>query len=279
MIIFTSELGNSLHFFILHKQLTIIICTERFNTLRSPLKIFMRMQNRIASFFIHIILLYLFCPAAGAHQQARLIWLPSAPFRGVACPLPSLLSHQSVAAPQIVSPGAPWVVGDEEEGGSDMSAALNCYRSSYLNPPPRFLRVRLRVQEDFKVVGRGGAESVRLSLFRAAFVAIYPSIIFSPSHLVGNGEKKTTKWNIETSLEFLPSVNRLSSRRVVASDTFFTPLKERRGKGMEVCADRRTVPLAVAMQTEEEDTVHWSVYPLVHLRHRKKEKKEKKETC
>lgn len=135
MIIFTGELGNSLHFFILHKQLTIIICTERFNTLRSPLKIFMRMQNRIASFFIHIILLYLFCPAAGAHQQARLIWLPSAPLRGVACPLPALLSHQSVAAPQIVSPGAPWAVGDEEEGGSDMSAALNCYRSSYLNPP------------------------------------------------------------------------------------------------------------------------------------------------
>lgn len=49
---------------------------------------------------------------------------------------------------------------------------------------------------------------------------------------------------------------------------------------MEVCADRRTVQLAVAMQTEEEDTVHWSVYPqtaltLAHLRRRQKKIKKK----
>lgn len=124
--------GKVVFFFSFHYSQ--IICSVRFNMFGSPLKIFMRMQNRIASFFIRIIL-YLFCPAGGAHQQARLIWLPSALFRGVACPRPSLLSLQSIAAPQIVSPGAPWVVGDEEEGGSDMCAALNCYRFSYLNPP------------------------------------------------------------------------------------------------------------------------------------------------
>lgn len=140
--------------------------------------------------------------------------------------------------------------------------------SIQLFEPPRFLRVRLRVQEDFKVVGGGGAESVRLPLFRAAFVAIYPSIIFSPPHLVGNGKKKKRN---EILKHLWNSCQVSIGCRVVASDTFFTPLKERRGKGMEVCADRRTVQLAVAMQTEEEDTVHWSVYPqtaptLAHLR-------------
>lgn len=44
-----------------------------------------------------------------------------------------LLPHQSSVTRQIVSQGALWVVGDEEEDGSDKSVAPNWYRFNHLN--------------------------------------------------------------------------------------------------------------------------------------------------
>lgn len=53
--------------------------------------------------------------------------------QGAICPGPSLLSYQTNAVQQIVSHDAVGVVGDEKEGGSDKSVALNCYRFGCLN--------------------------------------------------------------------------------------------------------------------------------------------------
>lgn len=74
MIIFTSELGNSLLFFLFFTNSSqLLFALKGFNALRSPLKIFMLMQNRIASFFIHIILLYLFLPGCWC-SSAGPVW-------------------------------------------------------------------------------------------------------------------------------------------------------------------------------------------------------------
>lgn len=131
-----------LAFFIIHKRLTIIICTARFNMFQSPLKIFMRMQNRIASFFYpHYFLFIYFCPAGGAHQQGRLIWLPSAPFSSeslvlclLCCPIRASLCRK--LSPQVRHG---WQEMKRKEEVT-WALPLNCYRSSYLKtrPPPFF---------------------------------------------------------------------------------------------------------------------------------------------
>lgn len=158
----------------------------------------MRMQNRIAFFFIHIILLYLFllgcwCSSAGPSDLTSISSIQRSRLSSAFFVVPSERRRAANCLPRCTMGGGRW------RGRRKWNERCPKLLSIQLFEPPRFLRVRLRVQEDFKVVGGGGAESVRLPLFRAAFVAIYPSIIFSPPHLVGNGKKKKNEmkyWNI-----------------------------------------------------------------------------------
>lgn len=68
------------------------------------------------------------CLSAGPSDQTSIN-----PVQRTTCQASSLLSHQSIVTLQIVSQGALLAVGDEEEGGSDKSVVLNCYRFSCLN--------------------------------------------------------------------------------------------------------------------------------------------------
>lgn len=86
------------------------------------------------------------CLSAGPSDQTSIN-----PVQRTTCQASSLLSHQSIVTLQIVSQGALLAVGDEEEGGSDKSVVLNCYRFSCLNLFFFFsssgrLRVRAEVQ-------------------------------------------------------------------------------------------------------------------------------------
>lgn len=121
------------------------------------------------------------------------------------CPVPSLLSHQSIVTLQIVSQGAPWAVGDEEEGGSDKSVALNCYRFSCLNLFFFFLF------REVKSPGWGPEVS------RCCYSKWYSSqsIIFFSSYCPVCGKLKS-----EAFWESLPQLS--IDCQLIVSDAFFT---------------------------------------------------------
>lgn len=191
MIIFTSELGN-LPFLLFTNGSQLLFALQGLLCFGLLWKYSCGCRAELRPFLSTLFFSIYFILAGGAHQQGRLIWLPSAPFSGVACPLPSLLSHQSVAVPQIVSPGAPWVAGDEEEGGSDTSVALNCYRSSDLNA--LFFKSYVKSPGGLQRCGGRATASRKLLLFRDSFVAtrhLFPFAVGRKFNLTKRNERLT----------------------------------------------------------------------------------------
>lgn len=117
-------------FFIsIHKQLTIIIFTARLYMFQpSPFGKYLCEYRAEMLHPLFCLAAVGTCLSAGPSDRTSIN-----SFQRATCPAPSLLSHQSIVTLQIVSQGALWAVGDEEEGGSDKSVALNCYRFSGLN--------------------------------------------------------------------------------------------------------------------------------------------------
>lgn len=136
-------------------------------------------------------------------------WTSINSFQRATCPAPSLLSHQSIVTLQIVSQGALWAVGDEEEGGSDKSVALNCYRFSGLNLFFFFFLFR-------EVKSPGWGPEVSRCCYSKWYLS--QSIIFFSSYCPVCGKLKS-----EASWESLPHLS--VDCQLIVSDAFFTMRK------------------------------------------------------
>lgn len=155
------------------------------------------------------------------------------------CAAPSLLSHQSIVTLQIVSQGALWAVGDEEEGGSDKSVALNCYRFSCLN-------LFFFLFREVKSPGWGSEVS------RCCYSKWYlsQSIIFFWPLL-------SSLWEIEKwSILGIPAKLSIGCQLIV-SDAFFTIMKPVQlwifnsvHMRVEICADRGTVQPSLSTRSK-----------------------------
>lgn len=103
---------------------------------------------------------------------------------------------------------------------------------------------------------------------------LWRSIIFSLSQFLRN--KKKSKRN-----EILKHLWISFQVSITALDTFIMSWKHSRGRRIELWPERRTVQLAVPMQSEEEESLHLCLSAnssmLVHLMPQKKKKKKKRE--